>query len=255
MKSNSTFLIALIVINFIFLLTSCSTGFQRMGYDRNIGAYPQASYTIKSKKSPSIDSQKKVAQNSSKKPYSKKTTNPNTSQKKTSANKQIPKGKKDNLGFPEFDSASDNSSTVNSTNTDEVAENTEVDSKNPNDVNDVSGLKKIIQPWLGTPYLWGGNDKSGVDCSGYAKQVLLDYFGVEIPRTTSEGFETGQYVSKSDLTTGDLVYFGNFWGVEHVGVYVENQEFSHSSTSAGVRYDKLDSPYWESRYKGARRYQ
>jgi cell wall-associated NlpC family hydrolase len=253
MKSNSTFLIALILINFIFLMTSCSTGFQRMGYDRNIGAYPQASYTIKSKKITSSDNSKKVSQNFPKKPNSKKTASQKPSQKKTSTSKQIPKDKIDNLGFPEFASTTDSSSTVNNSETEgeDVAEKTDAS----NSSNDVNSLKKIIQPWLGVPYLWGGNDKNGVDCSGYAKQILQDYFGVEIPRTTSEGFETGQYVSKSDLITGDLVYFGNFWGVEHVGVYVENQEFSHSSTSAGVRYDKLDSPYWESRYKGARRYQ
>jgi cell wall-associated NlpC family hydrolase len=41
--------------------------------------------------------------------------------------------------------------------------------------------------------------------------------------------------------------------VNHVGIYLTDGSFIHSSTSNGVMLSSLKEPYWNQRWKGARR--
>ena len=68
-------------------------------------------------------------------------------------------------------------------------------------------------------------------------------------------YQMGKKIAKDDLKTGDLVFFGGGAGVDHVGVYLEEGSFTHASTSKGVMISPMSDPYWQPRYKGARRIQ
>ena len=76
----------------------------------------------------------------------------------------------------------------------------------------------------GTPYIWGGDDPTGFDCSGVMID-LLQSVGV-LPRgfdATAEGlrkYPKFASVSAVEAKFGDLVYFGTTTGASHVGMYL-----------------------------------
>ncbi len=116
---------------------------------------------------------------------------------------------------------------------------------------------KIIataKKYIGVPYLWGGTTPKGFDCSGYVQYVLKQH-GISIPRTTTEQYTVGKYVSKSNLKRGDLVFLQNTYrqGISHVGIYVGDGKMIHASSSKGVVISDLSSSYYVKHYYGARR--
>lgn len=120
----------------------------------------------------------------------------------------------------------------------------------------IARLGQQHQEWKGTRYRLGGTSKKGVDCSAFTQLTLRDLFGINIPRTTTDQANTGVKVAKSDLKTGDLVFFKTGRGPngKHVGIYVDNGQFLHASTKGGVIYSDLNSPYWSKTYWQARRF-
>jgi len=106
--------------------------------------------------------------------------------------------------------------------------------------------------FLGVPYVWAGNSPSGFDCSGFTCYVF-NHFGVSLPRMADEQFNTGIRVGEPQ--SGDLVFFSTYeQGPSHVGIYIGNNQFIHSSSGTGdVTTTSLSSSYYSSRYLGARR--
>ncbi|MGF6191074.1 NlpC/P60 family protein [Serratia sp. 2723] len=122
--------------------------------------------------------------------------------------------------------------------------------------NNTQELKKILahyDRWEGVRYKFGGNSRKGIDCSAYMQRVFQDEFAVSLPRSTSEQIKLGSRVAKSELNTGDLVFFKTSPRQRHVGVYIGEGEFIHASTSMGVTVSSLDNQYWNARYELARR--
>ena len=115
-------------------------------------------------------------------------------------------------------------------------------------------LRDIIKPWLGTPYKYGGSSKKGTDCSGFVMNIIGAFKGVQLPHSSSASWKMGKSVSKKNLKPGDVVFFGNFFGINHNGVYVGNNQFAHASSSKGVIIQPLSNEYWAGKYKGARRF-
>lgn len=122
----------------------------------------------------------------------------------------------------------------------------------------VSATRQTIvanaKKFLGTPYVWGGSTPSGFDCSGFA-QYVMRMSGITLPRTTTEQYNVGTYVAKSDLQPGDLVFLQNTYraGISHVGIYIGDGKMIHASSSKGVTTSNLSSSYYVEHYYGARR--
>lgn len=118
-----------------------------------------------------------------------------------------------------------------------------------------SSLREYTDSWTGVKYVYGGASRSGTDCSGYIMNIYRDVYGVNLPHKASMIYEDQRFtkVSRSDLKEGDLVFFGDFWGISHIGISLGGETFSHASTSRGVTQDNLSAKYYDSRYKGARR--
>jgi probable lipoprotein NlpC len=112
--------------------------------------------------------------------------------------------------------------------------------------------------YLGTPYRHGGDNKSGIDCSGLTLQSYLAA-GVKLPRSSRDQALFGMEIKRQDLKPGDLLFFSNDNNttIDHVGMvhHVEGNSvtFIHASSSKGVRYDKLEDAHWKDKLIVARR--
>ncbi|HVR81260.1 MAG TPA: C40 family peptidase, partial [Luteimonas sp.] len=119
----------------------------------------------------------------------------------------------------------------------------------------IQTLLKRALALLGTPYRWGGTGTSGFDCSGMVGYVFKTALGIELPRVSREMATSGQLVSdRSDLSPGDLVFFGRRGRVSHVGIYVGEGRFVHAPrTGKTVEVSSLDGGYWGGKFLQARR--
>jgi len=114
-------------------------------------------------------------------------------------------------------------------------------------------LKTQFQLYKNTKYKYGGTDKNGFDCSGFTLTVYKNAFNIKLPRTTDAMSTLGKKVSKRKLKPGDLVFFRPSRKYDHVGIFIENNTFIHSSTSRGVIKSNLNNPYWKKKYRFAKR--
>ncbi len=119
-----------------------------------------------------------------------------------------------------------------------------------------TNLEKYAKEWLGAKYVYGAAGKKKTDCSGYVMQVYKGFYGIPLDHSAQHIYDDGRGYSirRSKLQEGDLVFFGNFWKISHVGIYLKGNRFIHASTSKGVVITSMNDNYWSSKYKGARRF-
>lgn len=101
--------------------------------------------------------------------------------------------------------------------------------------------------WIGVPYRGGGDSKRGADCSGLVYQVYRKVYRTQVPRNTEDLKKESNKVAKRNLREGDLVFFTSSRSknkVAHVGIYLKNGKFIHSSTSKGVIVSNLNENYY-----------
>jgi lipoprotein Spr len=109
---------------------------------------------------------------------------------------------------------------------------------------DASLILEVIG-WLGTPYVHGGEDKTGADCSGFVQQVYKTVYGILTARSASGIYEQAIKVNRNKLKQGELVFFKiKTEKVGHVGIYLQESYFIHASSSKGVMVSSLDLEYW-----------
>jgi len=111
--------------------------------------------------------------------------------------------------------------------------------------------------FIGVPYYWGGiSNKTGFDCSGLTMAVYK-LNGLNLPRTTSEQWSSGNPVDDKHLSEGDLVFFSTKRAgeISHVGIYVGSGEFIHApGKGKRIRAESLLNEYFQKSYIGARSY-
>jgi len=119
---------------------------------------------------------------------------------------------------------------------------------------DNEALYDAIQSWIGTPYRYGGTSKSGVDCSGFVGNIYQEVYNKKLHRVANDMQQDCTLITRSELQEGDLVFFTNSKGrVSHVGIFLKDDIFAHSSTSRGVIISRLGDSYWSKHfYKGGR---
>lgn len=116
-------------------------------------------------------------------------------------------------------------------------------------------LYEVVNEWLGVPYKYGGTDRNGIDCSAFVGVVYRKVYGINLHRTSNDILRDVDLIGRSELQEGDVLFFTNSKGkVSHVGVYLKDDLFAHSSTSNGVSVSNLNDSYWKKHfYKGGRR--
>ncbi|MBW2060603.1 MAG: C40 family peptidase [Deltaproteobacteria bacterium] len=117
--------------------------------------------------------------------------------------------------------------------------------------------QKIAQralQYVGTPYRYGGQSPNGFDCSGLIYYVY-GQFGYRLPRKTKDMIKAGRWVSRRDLSPGDLVFFKTDWkGSLHSGIFLGQGRFVHApKTGRTVEVQRLDRGYYKAKYYTARR--
>ena len=122
-------------------------------------------------------------------------------------------------------------------------------------------LLQAVRFFLNIPYLWGGKNAMGMDCSGFT-QVVLSLFGKHLLRNASEQATQGTEVNRlEDAQAGDLAFFtkpqtnhannanngknvnnennGNNTPITHVGILIDKQRIIHCS--GRVKVEKIDA--------------
>lgn len=123
------------------------------------------------------------------------------------------------------------------------------------DINNMQPHQKQLvdeaMTWIGTPYRYGGKDKSGADCSGLTMQVYKNALGILLPRNSSQQQQFCKAISLGQIQVGDLVFFTTGRDkakVSHVGMYIGNGYFIHASGSKGVILSQISENYYTRNY-------
>ena len=115
-------------------------------------------------------------------------------------------------------------------------------------------LLRSVTDWIGTPYSYGNNSRHGTDCSGFVTRVFREVYGITLQRSSRSMFSTTKHVAKSEMQTGDLVFFRRGRGpIYHVGIYLKDGKFAHSACNGGVMVSSLHQDYYRRNFYAAGR--
>ena len=104
-----------------------------------------------------------------------------------------------------------------------------------------SQMVSYAMKFLGNPYVWGGTSLTkGTDCSGFTMRIY-EHFGYDIPRTSYNQAKGGTTISLSSLKAGDLVFYSNSSGINHVAMYIGNGQVIHASNKrSGIKISNMN---------------
>ncbi len=90
--------------------------------------------------------------------------------------------------------------------------------------------------FVGNRYVWGGTSLTGgVDCSGFTMRIYEKY-GIYLPHSSSAQSGYGTRIDPSEAKPGDLFFYGNGGGINHVAMYIGNGQIVHaSSAKTGIK--------------------
>jgi hypothetical protein len=104
-------------------------------------------------------------------------------------------------------------------------------------------IERAAKSLLGRPYFWGCNTIRGLDCSGFTK-LVYHLNGIELKRNAAQQCRQGVEVPLGEdlchLQKGDLLFFGHpdrptgLETITHVGIYLRDKLFIHSSENVHI---------------------
>lgn len=98
-----------------------------------------------------------------------------------------------------------------------------------------------VKNFIGDPYVWGGHEPGGFDCSGLVQHVLQGH-GVDAPRLAYQQARWGKQTSMDNIRPGDLVFWGNSERTQgnHIAFYLGgNKILEAPRTGLSVRIRDL----------------
>ena len=121
----------------------------------------------------------------------------------------------------------------------------------------IDKLNSTAKKLLGHPYKLGSAGPRSFDCSGFISTVFQS-IKLSLPRVAANQAHLGNLLKLSKVQTGDLLFFGDRKGIDHVAFVSQKSSgktfIIHATSSSGVILEILEeSDYWLKRYKTSRR--
>lgn len=122
----------------------------------------------------------------------------------------------------------------------------------------IFNLISEAKTYLGTPYVYGGTTRKGIDCSAFMQSVFKSN-QIDLPRVSKNQALIGDEIPYKDIEPGDMIFFSNSPNsrISHVGMVVEvtpdDIRFIHAGSSTGVTISPLSMSYWKNRFRFAKR--
>lgn len=122
----------------------------------------------------------------------------------------------------------------------------------------INSLIAEAKTFIGTPYVYGGTTRRGIDCSAFMQSVYKTS-DINLPRVSRNQALIGEEVEYNNIERGDMIFFSNTpkSRISHVGMVVNVTEddifFIHAGSSTGVTISPLSMNYWKKRYRFTKR--
>ena len=84
------------------------------------------------------------------------------------------------------------------------------------------------EKYIGTPYVWGGKDTSGFDCSGLTQYVYKQVTGKDIGVWTVAQESSGTQIAVDQAQQGDLLFWGDQGSTYHVAISAGGDQYVHA---------------------------
>ncbi len=120
-----------------------------------------------------------------------------------------------------------------------------------------AALYSVGASLIDTPYVWGGTDPSGFDCSGFVSYVYTESGYAYMPRLTAqEIYDRCTTLSADEVMPGDLIFLTGTYAtskdVTHVAIYIGNNMVLNCGDP--VKYCNITTGWWKRHFYAWGRY-